>query len=141
MPRSKRWHREDIKAAIRKKGSTLRAISLDAGLCRDAATVALKKPFPSAQRAVSDFLGVPLNTLWPQWYDIEGQRIETKSISKASSKTEPCHRKKSSPELAAVSGSPESPHHPDRSARQARGDGVAVSPAATPTNHGEVRHA
>ena len=144
MSRSKRWHREDIKAAVRKKGSTLRAVSLNAGLCRDAATVALVKPFPSGQRAIADFLGLPLNTLWPKWYDNDGQRIETQSISKASGKTLSCHRKKSDPKLAAATGSQNSPHHPDRSARQARGEGVAVSPAATPTNpaqNGEANHA
>lgn len=130
------WHREDIKAEIRKKGATLRSISTDAKLCKEAASHALTKPFPAAQLAVANFLGEDLHTLWPNWYDERGQRINARSTRKASPKRDGCHRKKSTPELAAGNGSKQSPHHPDSaSARQARGDGVAVvsySTAATP---------
>lgn len=127
----KAWHAEDIKAAVRKKGSTLRAISTGANLCLDAGTIALKKPFPSANRAIAKFLGLRLHDLWPQWYDKKGQRIDARSVGKANGKARSCHRKKLAPALA--SGQPHSPHHPD-SARQARGEGVAAGfpPVVTP---------
>lgn len=86
MQQIKGWHREDIKAEIRKRGTTLRALSLNAGLSICAGTVALKKPFPSAQRVVSEFLNIPLHTLWPQWYDESGQRIDARSNRKTSRK-------------------------------------------------------
>lgn len=100
MSRSKGWHKEDIKAAVRKRGTTLRALSVKAGLCRDAAGQGLSRPYPGAQRAIAAFLDVPLNELWPQWYDQTGQRIITKSIRKASPKRGDCHCKKSPGELA-----------------------------------------
>lgn len=94
------WHSEDIKAAVRKKGSTLRAISIDAKLCLDAGTIALKKPFPSAQRAIANFLGLPIHDLWPHWYDQHGQRIDARSTRKASSKPKQSQCKKDAGGLA-----------------------------------------
>lgn len=135
MKRStKVWHREDIKAAVRKRASTLRAISVAAGYSANTGTVALTKPMPGPQKAIAEFLGLALHDLWPRWYTPDGHRIGARSNRNATPKTGGCHRKKANPELAADSGSKDSPHHPDSaSARQARGEGVAVPPAATPT--------
>lgn len=95
MSRPKGWHKEDIKAEVRKRGSSLRAISKQAGKCHAAASVALQKPFPRLQREISDFVGVPLHVLWPQWYNEAGQRITTQSPKKASRKAATAQCKKS----------------------------------------------
>ncbi len=79
----KGWHREDIKAAVRKRGTTMRAIAIDAGLCKDACHIAMTTPFPAAQHAIAKFLGVSLHSLWPAWYDKQGQRIGTRTARKA----------------------------------------------------------
>jgi Ner family transcriptional regulator len=134
MKQPKGWHREDIKATIRKKGATLRSISINAGLCRDAATTALAKPFPAGQGAIADFLNLPLHTLWPHWYDENGQRIASSSKRKATPKKDCTQCKKSAGKLAARKEI--LPQHPDsapaRSA-QASGDGVAaLTTTATP---------
>jgi Ner family transcriptional regulator len=136
MKRPKKvWHREDIKATVRKRGSTLRAISVAAGYSANTGTVALTKPMPGPQKTIANFLGLSLHDLWPNWYDQQGQRIDARSTRKATPKRGGCHRKKTAPESASESAPQNSPHHPDkRSARQARGEGVAASPVATPTH-------
>lgn len=68
-------HREDIKAAIRKRGSTLADISTQAGLGRKSASYALVVPMPTANRAIAAFLGRTVHDLWPNWYDQSGERI------------------------------------------------------------------
>ncbi len=71
----KGFHREDIKAMVRKRGSTLRRISLEAGLYKEAASFCLVNPLIRANRAVSEFLQIPLHVLWPEWFDAQGRRI------------------------------------------------------------------
>lgn len=66
------WHKEDIKAAVRKRGITLRELSLRAGFCDAATRQALKKSWPDAEKAIADFLGVTPQTIWPSRYDANG---------------------------------------------------------------------
>lgn len=67
--------KEDIKAMVWKRGVTLRELSLKAGLNMNAASEALRKPFPAANSAIAEFLGKSLHDLWPYWYDQQGNRI------------------------------------------------------------------
>lgn len=67
--------KEDIKAMVWKRGATLRQISLRAGLGMDAASEALRRPCPSANHAIADFLETSVHSLWPRWFDHNGQRI------------------------------------------------------------------
>jgi Ner family transcriptional regulator len=71
MPRD--WHREKIKAEIRMRGTTLRALSLPHSPCRNAVAVALARPWPKIEAVVAAFLGVPAQTIWPSRYDAFGQ--------------------------------------------------------------------
>lgn len=68
------WDRHAIRAEIHRRGSTLTNIALDNGLGASSCRVALLTPSPAANRAISDFLGVPLHELWPDWFDASGQR-------------------------------------------------------------------
>lgn len=69
------WHAEDIKAAVRKKGTSLTALAQDNGLSESACRASLRRPQPAADKVISDFLGVPLCKLWPSRYGREGQRL------------------------------------------------------------------
>lgn len=89
-------HREDIKAAIRKKGSTLADISRKAGLNERTGANSLFRPIPRINRAIADFLGVTLHDLWPRWYDQNGERIKSQAPPKPTRKTSSRHRQKSS---------------------------------------------
>lgn len=86
-------HREDIKAAIRKRGSTLAIISTAAGLHRRSGSMALVVPMPTANRAIAEFLGLSLHELWPQWYDQNGERITLRNSPEGRQKIRPRHGK------------------------------------------------
>lgn len=70
-------HKEDIKAAIRKKGTTLYQLSLDAGLAPATVRNALHRRLPKADRAISKFLQIPLHVIWPDRYDEEGTPLKS----------------------------------------------------------------
>lgn len=74
------WHREDIKAAIRKRGTTVTKLAQDNGLSDSACRVALIRPSPAGERVISSFLGVPLQVLWPDRYDPYGRRLATRNV-------------------------------------------------------------
>ena len=65
---SQGWHFEDIKAAIRKSGTTLSALSLQHGYSVGVMRRALKHPHRQAERIIADHLGVPVQELWPDRY-------------------------------------------------------------------------
>lgn len=70
------WHPEDIKAEIRKRGTTLGALALSNGMHRDAISIALKVPHQQAEAVVARFLDVPAHELWPARYDAKGRRLQ-----------------------------------------------------------------
>lgn len=69
------WNRFDIIAAVRKKGGTLASIARGVGLSPKSVGWALVRPHARANTAVSEFIGVPLHVLWPQWFDAHGAPI------------------------------------------------------------------
>ncbi len=72
-------HKEDIKAAVRKTGITLRQLALDNGLCEAATRLTLISPRLDADRAIAQCIGKPLHEIWPDRYDRNGKRIYKKS--------------------------------------------------------------
>lgn len=68
------WHSADIIAAIRKKGSTLSAVSRNSGLSSstltNALTNALTRPWPKGEYIIADFLDIHPSEIWPtRYYD------------------------------------------------------------------------
>lgn len=59
------WHRADIRAAVEKRGQTLRGLALSRGLHKMACSRALAARNTPGERAISDLIGVPLWDLWP----------------------------------------------------------------------------
>ncbi len=94
----KRWHKEDIKAAIRKRTGTMAAFADKYELRADEVRHALSKPRPSIQRMISSFLDVPLHKLWPDFYRKDGSRILT-NVGNTSTNLEKCSRPKSSEKM------------------------------------------
>lgn len=66
------WHREDIKAAVRKKGRSLTQLAQDAGLYASACRLAMTQPQFEGEQAIARFIGVPAHKLWPERYDPDG---------------------------------------------------------------------
>lgn len=81
-PEKSGWHRQDIIAAVRKKGSTLAEIARSVGLSRQSMYWATISPHVRANRAIAEFLGLPLATLWPQWFADDGTPIPQNAPSR-----------------------------------------------------------
>jgi Ner family transcriptional regulator len=68
MPR-KRWDKHAILAEVHRRGATLTSISRRAGLCDCAArTVLHGRHWRRAEKAIADFLGEPVERLFPDRY-------------------------------------------------------------------------
>ncbi len=73
MPTEKAvWHRQDIIAELRKKGTPLAELARRHKFARCTMSWALMKPHERAQAAISAALDVPLHELWPAWYGPDG---------------------------------------------------------------------
>ena len=66
-------HRADILASIKKTGTTITQLSIDAGLSPGAGSKALKVPFPAAEEAIAARVNLPLHVLWPTRYTPTGR--------------------------------------------------------------------
>lgn len=76
------WHKEDIKAAIRKRGVTMTDLALQHGVSESAVRRAMVVPSVSGERIVAEFLGVPLWELWPERWTQNGLRIRPRYADK-----------------------------------------------------------
>lgn len=66
--RARVWDRHEIMAEVRRRGSNLRQLALEAGLSEGACRKALAVPLPAGEAAIADFLGVTVHELWPDRY-------------------------------------------------------------------------
>lgn len=81
-------HREDIKAAVRKRGTTLKDLALRNGLSESACRKALDVPSPRAEALIAECIEKPVHEIWPDRYDVRGGRLFTKvNNSRTAAKT------------------------------------------------------
>lgn len=70
-PRSKAmdWHKEDVKAEIRKRGSTMASLARKNGYKnpRTFSNVFAAR-YPKVERIIAEFLGVTPDVIWPSRY-------------------------------------------------------------------------
>lgn len=71
------WHPADIIAAIKKKGSSLSAVSRLSGLNSSTLSNALARRWPKGERIIAEFLDLQPSEIWPSRY-LE-KHSETKS--------------------------------------------------------------
>ncbi|CAM3856259.1 helix-turn-helix domain-containing protein [Rahnella victoriana] len=62
------WHPADIIAALRKKGTTLAAVSRAAGLSSSTLSNALSRPWPKGEMLIAQAIGVQPSLIWPSRY-------------------------------------------------------------------------
>ncbi|GKW25809.1 MULTISPECIES: helix-turn-helix domain-containing protein [Pectobacteriaceae] len=62
------WHPADIIAGLRKKGTTLAAVSREAGLASSTLANALTKHWPKGEKLIAEALGVSPAEIWPSRY-------------------------------------------------------------------------
>lgn len=71
----KDWHPADIKAALHKKGITLRALAQAHGL-KDSTSLsaAFVRSLPANEQRIADALGLHPKVIWPSRYNVDGSR-------------------------------------------------------------------
>lgn len=73
--KDKVWDEYSIKAAIYRKGETLTSLAKASDLASASIRGAFIRPHARANRAIAKFLAVPVQKLWPDWFDSDGELI------------------------------------------------------------------
>ncbi|GKX56640.1 DNA-binding protein [Leminorella grimontii] len=66
--RKEDWHSADIIAALRKRGTTLAALSRQSGLSSSTLANALVRSWPKGEWIIAETLGVHPSEIWPSRY-------------------------------------------------------------------------
>lgn len=70
------WHPADIVAGLKKRGTSLAALSREAGLASSTQANALSRSWPRGEKLIADALGISPEIIWPsRYFDGEGNRI------------------------------------------------------------------
>lgn len=78
------WHKQDIKAAIYKRGYTMAQLARENQLSESTVRDALNRPITSGELVISRFLNIPLHELWSMRWTNNGQRIRPRYADKHS---------------------------------------------------------
>lgn len=62
------WHSADIIAALRKKGTSLAAVSRNAGLSSSTLANALSRPWPKGELLIAQAINIHPAEIWPSRY-------------------------------------------------------------------------
>ncbi|WP_210511787.1 helix-turn-helix domain-containing protein [Pantoea ananatis] len=62
------WHPADIIAALKKRGTSLAAVSRQAGLASSSLANALTRRWPKGERLIAETLDVEPEKIWPSRY-------------------------------------------------------------------------
>lgn len=68
-------HAEDVKAAVRRTGISLRELGRRTNTLGDTLSKCLYVPCPKGNRVIAKYLDRPLHQIWPEWYDRTGDRL------------------------------------------------------------------
>ncbi|WP_375591750.1 transcriptional regulator [Chitiniphilus eburneus] len=72
------WHPADVVCALRKRGWSLRQLSLHHGYSHGATLkTALRRRYPKAERLIADALGLAPSEIWPSRYPAAGHQRQT----------------------------------------------------------------
>ncbi|MDE8741527.1 helix-turn-helix transcriptional regulator [Pectobacterium polaris] len=68
MESVKDWHRADIIAEIKKKGTSVAEVSRKVGLSSSTLANVLYRPWPKGEHIIASVIGVPPEKIWPSRY-------------------------------------------------------------------------
>lgn len=71
-PASQDWHRADVIAAFKKRGTSITRVARELGMNDSYLMQALNKPYPKAERLLAQYLGLTPQTIWPTRYHPDG---------------------------------------------------------------------
>lgn len=80
MTPQKDWHQADIIAGLRKRGTTLSALSRSAGLSSSTLANVLSRPWPKGEWLVAKALEIHPAEIWPsRYFDDSGRLLDRKA--------------------------------------------------------------
>ncbi|EAA7108092.1 transcriptional regulator [Salmonella enterica subsp. enterica serovar Ouagadougou] len=62
------WHSADLIATLKKRGTSLSAVSRKSGLASSTLANALNRRWPKGERLIAEALGVAPEQIWPSRY-------------------------------------------------------------------------
>jgi Ner family transcriptional regulator len=68
------WHAEDVKAAVRKSGTTISQLSRDNGLAESTLRNVFRSHWPKGERIIAAALGMEPQNIWPTRYSSIAQK-------------------------------------------------------------------
>jgi len=71
-PASQDWHKADIIGGLWKRGTSVQKLSRENGYSGNGLELAIRKPWPRAQRIIAEALGVAAHEIWPSRYLPDG---------------------------------------------------------------------
>jgi len=71
-PTPQDWHPADIVAALWKRRTSLIRLSRLNDYAGGSLRVALRRPWPKAEKIIADYIGVPAQQIWPSRYHADG---------------------------------------------------------------------
>lgn len=77
---NKDWHQADIIACLRKKGTSLAALSRASGLSSSTLANALTRPWPKGEYLIAEAIGVHPSVIWPGRYFRDGVLVERREL-------------------------------------------------------------
>lgn len=78
------WHKEDIKAAVRKLGTSFKGLAIANGYRSvDAVNQALFRPYPKAERIIAKAIGIKPEIIWPSRYKFNATTLARNSKTTA----------------------------------------------------------
>lgn len=75
------WHKEQVMAAIRMRGSNGVKLSKAHGYSPNAVHVALSDPWPAVEAIIAQFIGSRPELIWPSRYDASGNPLRGRPVS------------------------------------------------------------
>lgn len=74
------WHKADVIASLRKKGTSLAGLSREAGLSSSTLANALERPWPKGEIIIAEAIGVPAEVIWPSRYYKNGELVDRRTL-------------------------------------------------------------
>ena len=68
IPDGSDWHRADVLAELKKRGTSLAKVSRDAGLNSRTLGNAFYRPWPKGEQLIANAIGVQPEDIWPSRY-------------------------------------------------------------------------
>ena len=72
-PTPQGWHPQEIIFSVRMKGTSLQRLSREHGFHLRTFNMAVKQRFPRCHDIIAAVIGVPRQSIWPQFYDEDGR--------------------------------------------------------------------